>query len=736
MAVIQKIRDKYGKIAGGLIGLSLVSFIAMDAFNGSGSFSSLFSRNSSQVMTVNGTKIDAKEYELRVAEYEKLTEIYSNRGPLDDAARAQIREQVLQAMAYEAIASKMCDKLGIIVSEKEEKEMIYGPNVHGMIRQFQIGGQQIFINPQTKQFDPNQIKGLEDELKKNGARVDPDHKIADAWQAAKNYVIRNARIDKFNSLLGAGAISPRYEAKRAFEEQNMMASVRYVKVPYTFIPDAEVKVTDDDVKAFVEKHKAMFEVKQASRSIDYVSFDINPSSADSFRAAQALVDIKAELAESKDDKTFAGNKSDDLSAFSEAYVSKKTLASAVADTLLALPVGTIYGPYVDQGSYRLTKVVDKKVLPDSVQVRHILIKTADGSNVVLADSIAKARIDSIETAIKNGASFDSLMMKYTNDEGSKQSKGEYWFTLQQRPGLSKEFADFAFENAKGGRKVVKVDNSKNGGYSGYHYIEVLDQKNVGPTTKFTTIVKNLAPSDSTVNAIYALANEFASKSTTAAAFDANVKKMGLDKRVGENLKENSYTINGLGSARDIIKWAYKGNVGDVSKDPFRLNDLRYVVAKVAGEQAKGIATISPAMRPMIEQKIREQKKAAKIADKFKGGNLDAIATATAGQVQQSDSVVLGAPYIPGAGYEPKVVGYAFNNALQLNATSPGIASQSGVYFITVLNRTKKPVDPVSEQMNVMQLARNQEMQLRNYMGQALTQSLLDKAEIKYNLDRF
>ena len=738
MAVIQKIRNSYGKIAGGIIALALISFIVSDATTGS--FSKLFGGNKSDVITVNGTTVESKEYEKRVKEYETLTAIYSNHGPVDDAGRAQIREQVLQAVAYETVVNNLCDKLGIETSDQEKKDLIYSNNAHPLVRQFNIEGQQVFNNPDTKQFDPARVKGIEDEIAKNGAKVDPTGKFTESWAAVKGYVLRMSRIDKFNNMIGAAIYAPVFAARREAMSQNQMASIRYIKVPYSSVPDNDIKVTDDDIKAYIQKHKAMFEIDQPSRSIDYVSYEIVPSQADSSRATGALNDLKDEFLKTKDDKVFVGNKSDDPGVFTEAYVNNKTFMSRFADTIMAQPSGTIYGPYLENGSYRITKIIDKKVLPDSVKCRHILIKVNDGRQAVLSDTLAKKRIDSIVALVNSGVPFDTMVVKCSQDynpQNPEGYKGEVPVTLQQRPQLSKEFGDFIFEGHVGEKKVVKADNSKLGGYVGYHYIEILEQKAVAPTVKMATITKSLVPSDSTVNALFGKANEFTAKSTNAAEFDANVKKMGIDKRVGENLKESSFAIQGLGPAREVIKWAFSHKVGDISPEPFRLNDQRYVIAKLTAAEEKGVMGITPANRPMLESKVREEKKAEKIAAKFKGANLESIGQAVQGQVQQADSVMLNAAFIPGLGYEPKVVGYTFCPTFQPNTVSPGIRGQGGVYFITVLNRVTKPAaDPMGEQMAIMQSRRQQEGQMRNYFSQLLQATITKKANIKYNVNNF
>jgi peptidyl-prolyl cis-trans isomerase D len=727
MSVIQTIRNRYAKIAGGVIAVALIGFIVSDARNGS--FANLFGGHDPNVMKVNGTKIDPKEYQTRVKEYETLYSMFNKNRPLDDQTRSQMNDQVVQMVVYETIAGEECDKLGI--TGDDDKELIYGENADQLIRQFQIEGQPIFVNGQTGQFDPQMIKQFEEAITKEPTKYDPSGKLREQWVMVKSYVKRMSRINKYNALFAASTYTPMYFLKRSVEDQGAMASVKYVKVPYTVIPDADVKVSDDEIKEYLKKHSAAYSNDQPTRSIEYVSFDIIPSSADTGRQVDALEQIKTDFAAAKDNKSFVNSKSEDAGAYSEAYLNKRTFMSRFADTISALPVGTVFGPYFENGGYRLSKVVDRKTLPDSVKVRHILVKTKDRSNEVMSDTAASMKLDSAIAAINAGGKWDSIVNIYSMDDGSKKTAGEYWFTLQQRPTISKEFGDFAFEGKPGEKKKIKVTNDN---YSGYHYIEVMENKNVESAVQLATIVKPLGPSDSTGNAIFGKANEFAQKNTTAADFDATIKKQNLDKRVGDNIKINTFSITGLGPSREIIRWAFAHKVGEISS-VFQLSGQRYVVAKLTGIQEKGAPVITTANRPMLEQKVREEKKAEMITKKYTGA-LEAIASSSGQQVQQSDSVALAGGYIPGLGYEPKVVGYAFCQSFQPNAVSPGIKGQGGVYFITILKRGSNPIDPNMMQMMMAQQRYQMEGQLRNGISQMLQQSVIRRADVKYNAENF
>lgn len=732
MAIITSIRNKYGKIAGGVIAIALVGFIVQDAT--SGSLASLFSGRDSNVMEINGTKIDPKEYNSRAKEYEMLYTMYSQSGQLDDASRAQMNEQLVQMMVYEAVVNEECDKLGIQVSEEEKKELIYGMNADPLIRQFSIEGNPIFNDPQSGQFDPGRVKGFEKEISEKGDRIDPTGKIREQWTAVVAYIKRSSRVRKYNTMFTNATYVPKYQMKNIMAQQNATASIRYVKVPYTAIPDNEVKVSDDDIKAYMQKHAALYTNDEATRAIDYVSFEIVPSSADTARVLASLEEIRNEMETTKDNKTFVNAKSDQLNSYTEAYYNKRTLTSRNADTVLSMPVGVVYGPYYENGSYNLVKVIDRKTLPDSVKLRHILVKTKEQGNDVKSDTAASAKIDSAIAAIKAGGKFDSAVSIFSEDEGSKAKGGEYTFTLQDRPNISKEFGDFAFEGKAGESKKVKVSNDN---YSGYHYIEIIEQKGTAPSVQIALVAKNLVPSDSTVNALYGKANEFAGKNATADLFDATSKKQNLDRRIGDNVKVSNFTINGLGPAREVVRWMYEHKLGDVSQ-VFQLGDQRYIVAKLAAIHDKGLKSVTPIERPMLEQKVKEEKKTEIIAKKFGGKGLDAIAMETQQTVQQADTVVLGGSYVTNLGYEPRVIGYTFNKSFQPNTVSPAIKGQGGVYFITVLNRVENPLPPDGGMMDqiIAQQRMQQERQMRSAVDNALQQALIKKANVEYYPSNF
>jgi len=122
----------------------------------------------------------------------------------------------------------------------------------------------------------------------------------------------------------------------------------------------------------------------------------------------------------------------------------------------------------------LAKKLSTKLLPDSIKCRHILLGTNNPQTgaVIMPDSVAKQKIDSIEAAIKTGADFTTLEEKYSTDEAAKKDKGVMTFDIAtiQSENFAKEFGDFLLNEKGETKKVVKTQ-------FGWHYIEILEKKN-------------------------------------------------------------------------------------------------------------------------------------------------------------------------------------------------------------------------------------------------------------------
>ncbi|PSK94399.1 peptidylprolyl isomerase [Taibaiella chishuiensis] len=699
MAIIQKIRDKYAKLAGGVIVLALVGFILMDYGKGGRT-------RSTTIGKIDGKKIDYTEYEARVQQRENEIKAQNPSANIDDNNQAQIRDQVWNQLVNEQLLSGINDKLGIIVSKAELNDLLTGPNPDPTVKQ-------AFTNRETGVFNPQEAAAQIQQIKK-----DPNMK--DNWAAFEADLVKRRYASKFNALVAGAMYVPKFMVDDQAAARNTLANINYVKLPYSLIADDQVKVTDAEIKEYMEAHKAMFQIKDPSRSAEYVSFTVVPSHDDSARSLGDLEKIKTEFATTTDIETFV-NKNSENPMPANFFTKTQLQGLPNVDELMNAAAGTVVGPFYDGNSFMLARIEERKTLPDSVKCRHILVKTSEGGKPVMSDSAAKARIDSVMAMAKAGVPFDTLVQRYSQDEGSKGTHGEYDFQLAQRASISKEFGDFIFEGATGSDKIVKVENPS---YGGYHYIEILKQAAPAPVSKIAFVSKQLTADKNTYDAIYSQASQFASKATNGAAFDKEAKALGLNPAPADGLNENSSVVNGLGSSREMVKWAYDAKVGDVSQI-FTIGD-RYIVAKLNGIMPAGLAPINAQTRPQLEVFVKRVKKAKMLMDRSKGkGSLEAIATSENQQVAVADSINFLQAMLPNAGQELKVVGYAFNKAFKENTMSPAIAGQDGVFYLTVRSRaalTAERNEPIERQM--------MEGNLKANAGAIVTNGLRETAEVK------
>src|SRR5258707_293686 len=98
MSIIQVIREKAAWLIFGLIALSLVGFLLMDAFVGK---SRLFGNRSTVVGTINGEKIEYTDFQKQVSEQENR---YKAQGyPVNEGMQQNIRDNVWKQMIEDAI---------------------------------------------------------------------------------------------------------------------------------------------------------------------------------------------------------------------------------------------------------------------------------------------------------------------------------------------------------------------------------------------------------------------------------------------------------------------------------------------------------------------------------------------------------------------------------------------------------------------------------------------------------
>lgn len=653
MSVIQRIRDKGAWIVFAIIALALIAFILQDGVRRGGNGFS----GGSVIGKVNGESIERADFEQKLSMYGK----------------GQQREQLIGQLWNQEVSTILMkqefDKLGLSVSQKELNEIMFGEN-SPLKREF--------TDPQTGVFDVERAREAFAQIKKS-KNTEQQAGIIEAYIKP---AILQALNNKYQTLIQQSLYVPKWMIEKQQADNNSISSVSFVYVPYSNVSDSSAKVSDDEILAYAKNHRKEYERDEETRSIAYVTFGASASAADSAATKSQLTLLKTEFASTGDITSFFSKNASE-SPYYDGYISKKEIKQKYIDSIIKLPAGSVYGPYVDANNFVLARVVAEKSIPDSAKVRHILISTHQqdpnsGTLVrVREDSVARKIMDTVEAEIKSGKNFDSVCAKYS-DDGNKNKGGVYDFFASAR--MVPTFNDFSFDKPVGSKGVIKTE-------FGFHYVEVLAQKGSGPAYKIAYLAKPIIVSNETDAAANNAAAQFAGTSRNKKQFEENAAKINKTVTPSGEIKENDFTISGLGESRQLVRWIYEHSAGDINDQPIRIGD-NYVVSLISSVIKLGLPP-AQVLRPAIESIVRNQKKAKQIIEnKFKGNTLEALATSTGTTIQKSDSLLFSNPFIPGVGNDAKFSGVAFNASQKGKVTEP-VAGTSGVFALRVENISAK-----------------------------------------------
>ena len=650
MSIIQNIRERGSWILICIV-IALIAFILQDGVgrnNGNSDINTLG--------VINGTTINKIDFEQKV---QNTLQQYAAQG----AQRGQVINQLWDNEVINLLIKKEADKLGLSVGSKEVNDVIYGE---------ESPFRQQFTDPTTGEFKVNDLKAQLAELKKSTKKEVVDQKE----QLEKNVILpalEKRTLRKYQALLYRGIQVPKWLLEKQYAENNAISNIRFVNVPYTTIADTTIKVSNEDISAYLKENSAAFQVEEAQRNISFIAFSAAPTTADSTITKNNILALKDSFQTSKDAAAYLNKVTPDTKYY-DGFLGKSRIQIPEKEAVLSTPKGGLYGPYVDGPNYTIAKIIGTRLLPDSASVRHILIMTTNAQNqVIREEGTAKVLIDSIKNAIAGGATFESMVEKYSEDGGSKANGGIYEMFPQAN--MVKPFNDFSFENPVGSKGVVKTE-------FGYHYIEVLKQTPPSPAYNIAYLTLPILASKETTTTAQTTAAKFAADSKDQKSFNANALKLNKQALPATNIKAYDFNIQGLGETREIVRWDFEKKVNDVS-EPIEVGDA-YIVANITSEDKPGLMSVETAKSKNIEVIIRDQKKAETIKSKLKGATLEAIATAAGATVLQADSLSYTSTNISGLGNEPKLVGASFNKAL-LNKISAPIAGNSGVFVISVSN---------------------------------------------------
>jgi len=400
------------------------------------------------------------------------------------------------------------------------------------------------------------------------------------------------------------------------------------------------------------------------------------------------------------------------------YVRKGQLDPALDSAVFAASNGAFIGPVFSNGQYKMVKVLDIKVGPDSVKASHILINPATEGGV----DKAKAKADSIMNLISKGSSFAELSAKFGTD-ASKDKGGE--LGTFGRGTMIAAFEEAVFNGKPGELKVVTTQ-------FGVHVIKIIAQIGSARVAKVAMVDKSLASSSKTQQEAYSKATTFISTAKDAKSFDSEAQKSGFSKLIAENVVATQSAIPGLDNPREMIRWVFGADKKDVSEQVFEMGN-KFAVAKVVDVFEKGnlpLDQVKKQIEPMVRNKVKGRLLLEKMKKAHTGSSsIEQLAQKAGRPVVPVQNIVFANPVIPGIAQENKLVGAIFGS--QPGKLSQPVEGESGIY-VFVVNGFSKPAPLTNAFKQKAQVA---QALVQRAPGEAF-KVLRDKADIKDNRVKF
>ncbi|MGB0862871.1 MAG: peptidylprolyl isomerase [Saprospiraceae bacterium] len=700
MALIGEIR-KRSWILIVLIGLAMGGFLLMDMLKNQTSFG-----NPNLMGKINGEKVLTTDF------YQTERDIFGENAEGDMFER---RDQVWEYMIQQNLLNDVTGKLGIDVSEEEMNELFnVGPNLSPVVVSFFGGYQQFDVQQYTK-------------IKEQAASFTGQDK--EVWDNLKDRVRLSRKQTKYNNLVSQGFYTPTWMAEMDNVSKTQKANFKFVGIPFAAADD--VKVTDSDIRAFIKANAFKYKKDEETRKASYVTFTVTPTSEDSADIRNKIADLVPQFKAAENDSMFI---TDNYGTFEQAYQFKDVLSPIVADSIFNLPKGSVVGPYLEGRQYKAVKVVDRMVVPDSVEARHILLQP---NQQLGAEDVARVKrvADTIMISLKNGTgNFDSLAVKYSGDASNKNDGGKLgWATTGK---YVKPFEEFVFYKAKVGEYNTVITQF------GIHIIQVTNSKSSGKVgAQVAYISEDIMPSSGTIKDVNKKAFEFVGKHRTVEALEAAAaENADITVSTTQALKASDYQILGLGggtTSRDLIKWLFKADLGEVSAPVYTYQDAqlfydnKFVIAGLNSKQPVGLPSVAD-VRAEVEPLVLNKKKADNIMSKIKAGeSLDAIAGQFQSTVQEANGIGFDQSFVQGMGNEPQVIGQIFKSGVEMNKAMAPVAGNSGVFVVMPLFKSEPT--PISDFAEAKKAISNND---RTRAQQAVFGAMKKGAKITDNRTRF
>lgn len=655
MASLNTLRTKFGIVLSIIIALALLAFIlSLKTEMG-------FSGNDPRVGVIDGEKINYSEY------YETYERVRSQSGAVesDEQQSAMLANAAWQQLFSKYVLDPGFERLGIRVTEPERLAMVSG-------EQPSQAFYNAFADPRTGSYN---VAAVSQFL----AQAETNAQAQAAWQALNEQARLERLFQKYMGLVRGGTYVNALEVESGVASANNTYSGKWAGKKYASLPDSLFTVSSSEMSAYYKSHKEMFK-QQPSRTLSYVIFEVNPTDDDMLALENQAKEVGAQFASAEDVRSFVrGNRNGHIA---DNYVAAAQLTDEEAEALTA---GKQYGPVLKNNEWTMARVLDAKTAPDSLGVRHIVLPYTQ-----------EALADSLMGVLRNGGDFAALASQYSVYDATAANGGEVG--VLPFSAFTGEFAE-SLAGAKSG-DIVKIASG-----DAIQIMQVYRADKPSKHYRIATITYPLEASTATRTQVH----------NTAGTFTVNAKESFADAattaavtpRVA-TLAQGDRTIRGLEDSREVARWAYGAEVGDVSEIFTVGND--YVVATLTDIDNDEYAAPEKVASQIRMQLLRDKKYDA-ILKELSGSTLEEQAASLGSEVADFNNVSYASFYVNGPGIEPRLVG-AIASTTEKGVVSAPVKGMSGLYVFVVDDiQTEEKQTAEGEKVRAQAVAENMAQQM-------------------------
>ena len=510
---------------------------------------------------------------------------------------------------------------------------------------------------------------------------------------------------KYQSLLANCVLSNKVEAKMAFNEENEEAQIQLASIAYNTIKDADIKVTDEELKAKYEELKPAFRQQQETRDVKMVDVQVKASATDRGQLQKDMAGYQKQLAAAAD-PTQVVSKSGSMIQYIGLPVSGKAFQQYpdIASKIDSMAVGTTgVVENTKDNTYNIVRILSRTELPDSVEFRQIQV----GGKTLEA---ARASADSIQKALAAGGDFQAIAKRYGQDSTTTWFTGAMYEQASTMSQDNRAYIEALLNGAVGSTQNIELTQ-------GNVVIQVLNRKAMKSKAVAAVIKKEIRFSDNTYSKAYNRFSQFVTQSQASLAdLQKHATKFGYTVQDLNDFATSSHTVGNVGGSgiRDAIKWIFEAKEGQVSQlfEAGKENDHLLVLCMTKIHPQGYRPWDDAQVKEILKREVIRDKKAEMIMAKLKGVNSIAAAQAKGAKVSTVNQITFAAPaFIQATGAAEPALSGAVAATAQGKFCSAPVKGNAGVYVFQVVKKQMRPAKYNEEQQ--IQMCRQRAMQ---YMG--------------------